>query len=175
MLRGHRDRIVRIYQEDLLLFANLFDAIDQYMQARLPEIHARQFVDVLHCFAQMKTIRELGDKIFTTVMFEETGAQSAGLIKRDVRFPEGLIDTIYSGPPHIAIANPVVKTSRRICRINSDYDNIDLLSIDERYLQRINYTPASSVEEYFRRVPEVSGGGLNIPICIAFYRAKCSI
>ena len=32
---------------------------------------------------------------------------------------------IYSGP-HIGVANPLFKTSRRICRLNSDYDNIDL-------------------------------------------------
>lgn len=71
---------------------------------------------------------------------------------RNVHFPEGLNDTIYQGP-HFGIANPLAKTSRNICVINSDYDCIDLGVISEAYIQRVNYSPACDLEEYYKRVP----------------------
>ena len=67
------------------------------------------------------------------------------------------MDTIYSGP-HIGIANPLFKASRRLCRINSDYDNIDLTRIDDKHLQRVNYSPACAMEEYLRGVPSTHWG-----------------
>lgn len=150
---GHPDRVVRVGESELKLFAQLFDGSDIADEARLPTIHARQLVDVLRCFAQQeKTIGSLEENVFTTVMFDETGMQRNGIIERNVHFAETPFDLVYSGP-HIGVANPLSKTSRRVCRLNSDYDSIDLSSIDEIYTQRSNYCPACSMNEYMRRVP----------------------
>lgn len=89
-------------------------------------------------------------------MWDETNAQKNGIISRSVRFPEKMIDTIYSGP-HIFVANPLFKTSRRICRLNSDYDNIDLTALPNGYMQRINYQPCDA-KDYAIAVPETSWG-----------------
>ena len=61
-------------------------------------------------------------------MWNETGAQKDGTIIRNVHFPEDSVDLVYSGP-HISVANPMFKTSRRICIFNGDYDIIDLTII----------------------------------------------
>ena len=86
-----------------------------------------------------------------------TNAQNDGTIERNVHFPESAVDTIYSGP-HIGVANPLFKTSRRICKLNSDYDNLDLTVIPEKYSQRCNYSPACEIGEYARRVSETPWG-----------------
>ena len=155
---GHPDRVIHVGQKELKLFAKLFDGSEQWKEARLPVLHARQLVEVLECFAeQEKTLGSLGDDIYSTQLWDETNAQNSGSIKRDVHFPESGLDMIYSGP-HIGVANPLFKTSRRICELKSDYDNLDLANLPEDYLQRCNYSPACGLEEYVRRVPETPWG-----------------
>ncbi len=157
--KGHPGRIVKIGKNELKLFAKLFDGSDNWKQARLPVIHAQSFIHVLSCFyMQEDTIGSFENEIFMTEMWHETNAQNNGTIVRNVHFPESTLDLIYSGP-HIGVANPLFKSSRRICRINSDYDNIELLSIYEDYLQRCNYSPNCEYNDYIRRIP-ITGWGV---------------
>ncbi len=157
-IKGHPHRIVRVGKKELSLFAKLFDGNENWKQARLPAIHSIQLLDALSCFSnQDVTIGNVGNGAFTSVMWNETIAQKDLTIKRNVHFPNTPYDMVYSGP-HIGVANPFFKTSRRICRLNSDYDSIDLSFTDENYLQRINYSPACSIDEYTRRVPETPWG-----------------
>lgn len=157
-VKGHPDRIIHVGAKQLKLFAKLFDGSDEWKMARLPVLHAEQLVEVLERFSeQEKTLSGLGDDIYSTQLWDETNAQNAGSIKRNVHFPESPLDMIYSGP-HIGVANPLFKTSRRICELNSDYDNLDLTNLPEDYLQRCNYSPACSIEEYVRRVPVTPWG-----------------
>lgn len=156
--KGHPDRVIHVGQRELKLFAKLFDGSEQWKEARLPVLHAKQLVEVLECFAeQEKTLGSLGDEVFTTEMWNETGAQKDGTILRDVHFPVSPLDMIYSGP-HIGVANPLFKTSRSVCILNSDYDNLDLTNLPEDYLQRCNYSPACGMDEYVRRVPVTPWG-----------------
>jgi len=149
---GHVDRILHITKRELLLFANLFDGNDNWRQARLPSLHAKQLIDVLLCFAQQENnIGELDDEIYTSQMWNETNAQSYGTILRDVHFPLLPVELIYSGP-HIGVANPLFKTSQHDCSTHRAYDNIELLNIQDNYMQRCNYIPDCSVEEYRRRI-----------------------
>ena len=145
--------MIHVTEKELKLFAKLFDGSDNWGQARLPVLHARELVEVLERFAdQPRTLGSLGDAVFTTEMWNETGAQKDGTIVRDVHFPESPYDMIYSGP-HIGVANPVFKTSQRICETNRAYDNLDLTALPEDYLQRCNYRPACGMEEYVKRIP----------------------
>lgn len=54
-IKGHPDRIVHVGKKELQLFAKLFDASDNWSQARLPALHAKQYVDVLLRFNEYKT------------------------------------------------------------------------------------------------------------------------
>lgn len=149
---GHPGRVVHVGQKELELFAKLFDGSDNWKQAKLPVLHAQSLVDVLQRFGNAnKSIESLNDSVMGTRMWDETGAQESGITIRDVRFPDSLLELIYSGP-HIGIANPLFKSSRKVCIINSDYDIIDLTMINSDYLQRINYRPLCSTEQYIKQV-----------------------
>ena len=155
---GHPDRVISIGQRELKLFAKLFDGSDEWKAARLPVLHAMQLVEVLERFAaQKKTLGSLEDEVFTTEMWNETGAQKDGTIQRDVHCPESPLDMIYSGP-HIGVANPLFQASQRNCSTNRAFDNLDLSNLPEDYLQRCNYSPACAMAEYVRRVPVTPWG-----------------
>ena len=157
-VKGHPDRIIHVTKKELAVFAKLFDGNDEWKQARLPVLHAEELVEVLETFSkQQTTLESLDNELFSTECWHETNAQNDGTIERNVHFPESTVDTIYSGP-HIGVANPLFKTSRRICKLNSDYDNLDLTVIPEKYSQRCNYSPACEIGEYARRVPETPWG-----------------
>ncbi|MCF2661211.1 N-6 DNA methylase [Pseudoflavonifractor phocaeensis] len=167
---GHPSRVINVGKKELQLFARLFDNSNEWKAARLPVVHAKQLVDVLMCFNnQPSTLEDLHENIFYTVLFEEKKDQLKGTIARDVHLPENSLDMIYSGP-HISVANPLFKGSRRICELNSDYDSIDLTSIPEDYQQRCNYRPACSVDEYSSRSPFTTWGNKYMDEYRLFYR-----
>ena len=155
---GHPDRIVKVTKKELTTFAKLFDGSEKWKQAKLPVLHVRQLVEVLELFAsQNSTLGNIQKEIYTAEMWHETNNQVDGTIIRNVHFPESARDLIYSGP-HIGVGNPLFKTSRRICKLNSDYDNIDLLYTNENYMPRCNYSIACSELEYSERVPATQWG-----------------
>ena len=150
---GHPDRIIHIGKSEMLLFSTLLDGTSNWLQARLPILHAKQLLSVLECFAAHKeTLEKLNRKVFSTVMFEETGAQVDEIIIRNVHFPEAAADTIYSGP-HIGVANPIYQTSQEGCKTHRAFDSVDLTNIPAEYVQRINYSPACNIETFLMRVP----------------------
>ena len=145
---GHPDRVVRVTQTELRIFAKFFDGTTEWRSARLPILHAKQLVEVIDKFARAnKTLDDIGDDCYSAVMWDEVNAQNAGIILRDVHFAESPIDLIYSGS-HIGVANPFYKTSRRICDKKSDFDSIDLTNISDSYLPRCNYLP-KDVSNYY--------------------------
>lgn len=156
-INGHPARIVYISRNELALFAQLFDGTDNWKQARLPVLHTQVFLDVLKCFANQKTLGNDRDAISYSEMWHETNAQNEGIIERKVHFPNSAMSMIYSGP-HIGVANPLFKTSRRVCHLNSDYDNVDLQSIPDEYWQRCNYEPCCSINDYGKMMPKTAWG-----------------
>ena len=157
ILRGHIDRAIPVTKEDLLLFATVFDGNSNWEEARLPALHAKQYKDVLGNFVNKKLIGDLGNDVFSSQMLDETGAQKNKVMVRNVHFPSNLEDSIISGP-HIGVANPFYKTSRRNCTKLSDYDVIDLIDLPENYIQRCNYSVALSEEEFSNIMPDTPWG-----------------
>ena len=157
---GHPSRIIHVGKKELIVFAKLFDDSGNWKQARLPVIHAQPLLEALMKFSSQKiSVSSLEDDIYLSELWHETNAQNDGTIYRYVHFPQSLHDTIYSGP-HIGVANPLFKVSRKQCVLNSDYDNVDLTNIDEDYIQRVNYVPTCSKEEYCKRLTRNSEGNL---------------
>lgn len=157
-VKGHPDRIIRVTKKELAVFAKLFDGSDEWKRARLPVIHCRELLEVLDCFAnQQNNLGTIQNSIYTTQMWNETGAQNASIIERKVQFPDTNIQMIYSGP-HIGVANPLFKTPRSKCVLNSDYDSIDLTNVSGDYLARSIYIPLMSSSEYSQRAPVTPWG-----------------
>jgi hypothetical protein len=148
-----------VTEKELALFAGLYNSEGTLpLQARLPAVHSRELVNVLRKFAdQPKRLGHLQGEYFSTVMFDETYAQRDGTIRRETRFPESIGEWVLSGP-HFFVGNPFYKTPRRQCRLNSDYDALDLTELPDDYLPRTNYVPACDPDEYLRRTPRVPWG-----------------
>lgn len=157
-LRGHRRRVLLVTSSQLTLFAELFDAAGtSHLYARLPIVHSHEVLTVLHKLAgHSRRMRDLGEDVYGTVMFDETYAQRDGTIRRETRVPVVPKDWIISGP-HFFMGNPFNKSPRDPCRHNKDYDVIDLEQIPDDYLPRTNYVPACSPKEYLARTPKFQG------------------
>jgi hypothetical protein len=155
-LQGHKDRIIEVRYEELSLFARLYDETGTPpLQARLPALHSRQFVGVLHKFAsQPRRLGDLKGEYVSTVMWDETNAvKKDHTIRRETRFPAHLGEWILSGP-HFFVGNPFFKTPRKVCNTNRAYDILDLTTLPDDYLPRTNYLPDCDLEEYRKRTPK---------------------
>jgi hypothetical protein len=158
-IKGHRDRIVHVREDELALFGKLYDQPGTPpLRARLPSAHSNRVVEVLRKFAdQPRRLGDLKGQYMATEMWHETNAQKDGTIKRDTRFARHPGEWVLSGP-HFFVGNPFYKTPRRVCTANGHYDVIDLTAIPDDYLPRTNYVPACSPEEYLKRTPRVPWG-----------------
>jgi hypothetical protein len=160
---GHGDRIVHVTDEQLQVFANLYDEPGTPpRRARLPALHAGTLMKVLEKLAAWpRRLGDLGDDYYSTVMFDETYAQRDDTIVRNAdrstSFPSSPEEWVLSGP-HFFLANPFNKTPRKTVTANGHYDVIDLEAIPDDYLPRTIYRPMGDKAEYLRRTPSLSWG-----------------
>ncbi len=162
---GYPDRIIHITSKELKLFAALFDGNDEWRQAHLPAIYCRQLVEVLETFlGREKKLLQLGDNVYTTECWHETMDQNEGNIIaiKDggaiiATFPENISESVYSAP-NVGVLNPYNSTPRRLYRINSDYDKIDLNFIPENYMVRCRYRPGIPMDKYVLKLPKSPWG-----------------
>ena len=152
-IKGDIERVIKVNKQDLLIFARLLSNSNNYKDAKLPAIQVKSLLNVLKLFNKDKTVNR-NEKFYFSEMWHEVNDQKDGIIKREMHFPTILVETIYSGP-HISVANPIFKASRKICRINSDYDVVDMLNISSEYIQRCNYNIATKIEDYCSRIPQI--------------------
>ena len=159
-ITGHASRILNVDLPALATFAKVYDTDSTpSTQARLPALHAKTLLGVLQKLAaHSKRLGDLGDDVFITRHWDETGAQRDGTIRRETRFPKDASELIYSGP-HFFVGNPLAKTPRRECALNSHYDVLDLATLPEDYLPRTNYVPACSQDNYWARTPQIPWPG----------------
>lgn len=159
-IKGHPDRIIKVNKSVMSVFAAIFDASDEWYSARLPLLHCKQLIDVLRIFMQQKVkLADVREQLGITGMWDEATSQADGTIIRQIHFPEGRYDMIYSSP-HIGLANPVFKSSKRVCRLNSDYETIDISTLPELFFPRCNFRPACDLDTYRKRAPKMEDGKL---------------
>lgn len=153
---GHPDRVIHVTQKDLEQFAQLYDEPGTpYNEARLPSLHTQQLMVVLNKFAVYpKRLLDIKNDYRATVMWDETNAQKDHTIKRQTIFPQNIEKYVLSGP-HFYVGNPLNKSPRKQCKLNSDYDTIDLTVLPIDYLPRTNFVPDCSPAEYRERTPDV--------------------
>jgi hypothetical protein len=154
---GHKNRIIKVDKESLALFAKIYDTEGTpAIQARLPALHSQQLIQVLEKFAQQsKRLGDMRGEYCSFEMWNETNSQKDGTIYRQTQFPASSQQLILSGP-HFFVGTPIYKTPRTECRLNTDYNIIDLVRLSDDYLPRTNYLPACDFVEYQRRIPNVS-------------------
>jgi len=157
-VRGHARRVIHVTESELALFAGLFDKPGTpAIRARLPLVHSTEALEVLRKLARHpRRLRDLGDDVFGTVMWDETNAQRDGTIRRETRFPSDAGEWILSGP-HFYVGTPFNKTPREICDTKAAYDVLDLEALPDDYLPRTNYVPACDAKTYLARTPRFKG------------------
>lgn len=140
-IRGHKDRIINISNKELKLFSQLYDDEGaKENQAKLPSIHAVQLLNTLNKFSDINIkLRDFKSEYFSSECWHESTSQKEGILERNTTFANNEKELIVSGP-HISVLNPCFKTPRRVCKLNSDYDVIDLNNINKNYIQRTNYS-----------------------------------
>jgi hypothetical protein len=177
-IAGHCDRIVRVTDTALAVFAKLYDEQGTPpRRARLPALHASALQGVLDKLASYPhRLADLGGDHFSTDMWDETMRQKDGTIHRRTSGDNGFItapsDWVLSGP-HFFLSNPFNKTPRRVCTANGHYDPIDLEAIPDDYLPRTNYHPMADRAAYLRRTPHVSWvepGETSAKPCTEYFR-----
>lgn len=159
--KGHPKRIVPIHQKEMKTLAKLFDENGDWRTAKLPLLHAAQFLDTLSCFLEHEhTLGSLNEsEVYTTQFWNETTSQDDGTMEALIRFPEYGRDVIYSSA-HIGVANPLFQVTRREYYSNNDYDRVDLTTIPNDFLIRTRYQPACSRRVYDERSPITPWGRL---------------
>jgi hypothetical protein len=159
-VQGHLDRIVRVSESLLDVFAKLYDENGtSSLQARLPALHAGKLASVLRKLAAYsRRLVDLAADYFSTQHWNEKLAKDDGTIHRNAdrsapfaRSPEELI---FSGP-HFFVANPLHQTPKAICDTHRAYDPLNLEFLTDDYLPRTNYRPMADREEYLSRSPRV--------------------
>lgn len=145
--QAHQHRIVKIDEKVLKILAQTFENTTDWEGAKLVSIHAQEIVDVIEKIGAFPTsVSDVETKI--TVCWDETNDVNAGNIKRETKYPNiDEFEMVYSGP-HIFVGNPMYKTPREVCSLNSDYDIIDFTQIDETYTARTNYIPQNVTAGY---------------------------
>lgn len=154
---AHRDRIVEFTDNELQVLSYTFEDGTTGDCAKLVSIHNKEIINVIKSISEYPT--HVYQKINkATTCFDESGAQKSGITIRTTKTPnDDLYEMIYSGP-HFHVANPIYKTPRISCVLNSDYDNINLQDIDINYTQRTNYIPNIPLSQYNLQVKGFENG-----------------
>lgn len=151
--KPHPDRLVQFTEKELRILAKTFEDGDAWEGAKLVSIHSRQILTVLEKLSRFPgKVKDVSPKPVVSEGWHETNAQDNGIIRRETRFSDvDKYELIYSGP-HFYVANPLYKTPTAVCKLNSDYDEINLTAIDEKFVPRTNYVPDEDLATYCNRI-----------------------
>ncbi|BAX82356.1 Eco57I restriction-modification methylase domain-containing protein [Labilibaculum antarcticum] len=149
-IRSHKDRIIKFGENELRLLAQTFENSSKWEGAKLVSIHTRQILSVLEKLSIFNGKVE-DSKYHITDCWNETIAVQDGIMIRNTQFPDiDKYELIYSGP-HFFVATPLYKTPRSECKLNSDYDAIDLTMIEGNFIPRTNYIPDENLNNFCDR------------------------
>jgi hypothetical protein len=143
-IEAHKDRIIHITKKELALLAQAFENNSEWSSTKLVSIHAKQILSVIEKISLFPSKVE-NYKFFTTDCWRETEAIKQGLIKKETRYPENIYELIFSGP-HFYISSPIWKNPKEKSKNPLDYDVILLDSINDEFLPRTNFIPATKIE-----------------------------
>lgn len=159
-VQGYHDRIVAIDDTVMQTYAALANmSTKEAARAPLLGIYTNSLRHALECIGQCP--EHLADMpavdIMYSSMWHETNSRKDGTIREDVHFPNSEEPIIYSSP-FIGVGNPLLQSTRRSYKVNSDYDFVDLTVIPTDYEPRVKYAQACSANEYAKRMPKMADG-----------------
>lgn len=143
----HKDRVISYTSNELQVLSRTFENSKEWEGTKLVGIHTKQLIRVIEKINQLdRTIKD--NWYYSTDAMNETIAPKQGIITRETTYPNyNNYELVYSGP-HFFVSTPYYKTPRKECKLNSDYDYIDLTKIDKDFIPRTNYLPNIELSEY---------------------------
>ena len=145
--RGHKNRIVRVDQKALTLFAKLGNS--KPASPALLNLHSESFVSILERLAanSVQLVDYVGaDDLVGSRMLNEASSQDNKLIQKNSGKAKTFSKVIYSGP-NIEAFNPLAQETKAEYRSNRSYDRIDLEKIQDDFIPRTLFQLACSVGE----------------------------
>lgn len=146
-VNAHKDRVVDFTDKELKILRDVFEEDAAWESVGMVTIHAKELIDVLSKMAEFKThVKDYVTKI--TVALNETTDVDKGTMIRNTKVPDvENYELIYAGPL-VSLANPLSKTPRSSCVLNSDYDTIVPTELKADYVPRTNYIPNITKSEF---------------------------
>ena len=143
----HQHRIVKIDKDVLKILARTFEDSDDWDGPTLVSIHAEEIVNIINKFGVFNNkTQQYEHKV--SECWHETNDVNLGNIKRITKFPKiENYEMICSGP-HFFVGNPLYKTPREVCTLNSHYDVLDLTISDNDHVARTNFSPVNVTAGY---------------------------
>jgi len=142
----HKNRIVEFDQTSLEILAKTFEDSNEWRSAKLVSIHSNEILSVLKKLSSFEgKLRDKQKKV--TVCWDETNDIGKYILRETTFADYENYELIYNGP-HFFVGNPFYKTPREICEKNQDFDNIYSTDIEENFVPRTNYTPATTIDKF---------------------------
>ncbi|MCY4540899.1 MAG: hypothetical protein OXB95_00680, partial [Rhodobacteraceae bacterium] len=154
-LRGHADRIVDVNSDTLKAFAAVMEGPDcsEAAYTRMPAPHSRQVMTVLEKFGRLPTrLSNSVENYSVRDMWNETGAQHAGIIRKNPGFRDRPEELVLTGP-NFFVGNPYFQSPGG--RTHGDNETIHLEHLPEDHLPKSVYTPNIDMREYRNELPSV--------------------
>lgn len=148
-VNAHKDRIVRFTETELRILSEAFEDGADWQSVKLTSVHANGIIKTLKAFSSFPTnVGSLSGNVIISEGLNETTSVDKGWMTRNVKYPIlDKMELVYSGP-HFFVGNPLYKTPRSICELNSDYDIIDINKISNDFCPRTNYTPLVNLDTF---------------------------
>ena len=120
-----------------------------WQSVKLTSVHANGIIKTLEAFSSFAThVGDLSENVIVSEGLNETTSVDKGWMTRNVKYPVlDKMELIYSGP-HFFVGNPLYKTPKSVCELNSDYDIIDIYQISDDFCPRTNYIPLIGLPEF---------------------------
>ncbi|WMX16506.1 Eco57I restriction-modification methylase domain-containing protein [Aureispira sp. CCB-E] len=134
----HRDRLVYYTKEELSLIAKTFENSNDWETTKLVSLHSRGLLHIIRKLGEKKS-RTLSQDFFTTDGLNEVNAQKENILLRKTSYPTNKA-IVFNGA-QVFLSTSFYKNPKQECKLNSDYDIINLTEIEERFIPRTNFLP----------------------------------
>lgn len=153
--KGHQGRIVRITNDALTSIHALTEIPEIPLnETRFLQPYSKKMLEVFKVLASQSTLNEAISRWQMSSIWHESGAQKdLGVIIRKEGFQEIDEEIILSGPM-IYVGNPLYKAPMREVRWRSDYEPVDLTSLNDKYISRTLFSPIKDAKTYKSNLPK---------------------
>lgn len=101
-----------------------------------------------------KRLKSIDHRI--VIGFDEASFTKSAILSKSTRYPNvEMYESIISGP-HFYVSQPIFKNPRKKCIKPLDYDTVNLMSIGDTFVQRVNFAPAQH-PDLFKSIYERKG------------------